>query len=154
MNSRTLAFLEYAVALLVVFSSHAEAQQLDVPPGAGGATACIAGRPDMEIAPDIPPGSVAWVALTVHEVSHIVQIYRSGGCVPYEARLWLDDHTRGHPYRLQTEAEAYCAERAAGFFRGDGTLRHVALILSDGPLYREWGWSERDALAVLERVCG
>lgn len=154
MKSRTLGFLEYALAALLVLHAHASAQVPTFTPEMGGYMACVDGAPRIAVAPNIPPGSVAWVGLVIHESAHVVQVYRMGGCGPYERRMAMDDRSRDHAYRLQTEVEAYCAERAAGFFRGDGSLREIARILSGSPLYREWNWSEREAMDVLTRVCG
>ena len=154
MNSPGYRILLYGTALLVVLFAYSDANAQTWPPQLGGIMSCDTGKPTPVISPNIPVASQEWVGLMIHETAHVVQAYRNGGCRQHEARLRLDDMTRGHPYRLQIEAEAYCAERAAGFLRGDGTLRWVALILSGSPVYRQWNWSTDTALRVLNRVCG
>jgi hypothetical protein len=155
MNSPAWKVLVFGVALLLVLFAFTDASaQEEWPEEAGGLTRCVNGRPDMEIDPNVTVGSIVWVAYTVHEVAHVVQIFRAGGCEPFNRRMLVDEGMRGHPYRLQTEAEAYCAERAAGFYRGMGTLAEIALILSSSPLYTRWRWSFETALAALPRVCG
>lgn len=151
---RKLLLLAALVASLNLASKACAQVPPEFPIGAGGMMSCASGHPQPLVEPSITPGSVAWVALMIHESAHVVQAYRNGGCAQYDARLLRDDATRDHAFRLQTEVEAYCTERAAGFYRGDGSLRHVALILADAPLYEQWGWSEDDAMRVLERVCG
>lgn len=155
MNSPAYKVLLYGTALLLVLFafSNASAQE-PWPPELGGIMRCVDGKPDPDVNPNVPVGSLAWVAYMLHETVHVTQVYRAGGCGPYEARMQVDERMRGHPYRLQTEVEAYCAERAAGFYRGFGTLAEIGIILSTSPVYRRWNWSFNDAMTVLRRVCG